>query len=52
VRTCPNLLVGADRRMQGLSFFVNPSPGHECDTRVRVQPASWGRVKALYSGAR
>ncbi len=45
--TCPEVL-GARRRMLGLQFIVNPSPGRFCETTVRVEPATWTRVKQVY----
>lgn len=36
------------RRLVGSDFIINPAPGHECDTTVRVEAKSWGAMKALY----
>jgi len=36
------------RRMRTSTFYVNPSPSHDCDLPVRAAPVSWSAVKSLY----
>lgn len=47
VNLCPDSGAGR-RRMLGQTFVVNPSPGHACDTTVRVTRITWTAIKSLF----
>lgn len=47
VELCP-MLSNSRRPWRGQRFIINPSPGNDCDTTVRVRQETWSAMKTLY----